>query len=115
MQEGGAIAEIPLHRETPMTRPEIRYYKDGPEFNTSKNMSHNKSSFNHIVHEAPAPDAVPRADARNTARMQKSSIHMFPNERDTDTFAAPAKRSAAAQNQFASSAQLYGTDAPRTA
>ena len=98
-----------------MTCPELRYYKDGPEFNTSKNMSHNKSSFNHIVHEAPAPDAVPRADAKNTARMQKSSIHMFPNERDTDTFAAPAKRSAAAQNQFASSSQLYGTDAGRPA
>ena len=81
-----------------MTKPEIRFYKDGPEFNTAKNVQHTKSTMNHIIHEAPAPDSVPRADEKTTARMQKSSIHMFPNERDTDTFNAPAKRSAAAQN-----------------
>ena len=61
-------------------------------------MQHTRSSFNHVVHEAPPPDTVPRADAKTTARMQKSSIQMFPNERDKDTFTAPSKRSAAAQN-----------------
>ena len=33
---------------------------------------------------------------------------MFPDQRDKDTFASPAKRSSAAQNQFSTSIQLYG-------
>ena len=40
---------------------------------------------------------------------------MFPNERDKDTFTSPAKRSAAASNQFATSDALYGTDPPKQA
>jgi hypothetical protein len=40
---------------------------------------------------------------------------MFPNERDNDTFTAPAKRSAAAQNQFSTSVALYGGGPARPA
>lgn len=40
---------------------------------------------------------------------------MFPNERDNDTFSAPAKRSAAAQNQFSTSDALYGNGPTRPA
>ena len=40
---------------------------------------------------------------------------MYPNERDGDTFASPAKRSNADKNLFATSDALYGTSPPRTA
>ena len=56
------------------------------------------STSNHIVHDAPKPDPHPRAEAKTTARMMKSNVQMFPNEKDKDTFSAPAKRSHAASN-----------------
>lgn len=40
--------------------------------------------------------------------MLKSNVQMYPKENDKDTFTGGAKRSAAAQNQFASSDILYG-------
>ena len=49
------------------------------------------------------------------ARMQKSSIQMFPDSRDNDTFSSPAKRSNAASNQFSTSIQLYGGQPQRSA
>ena len=55
-------------------------------------------SNNPIAHMAPAPDAIPRSDAKTTARMQKSSIQMFPNARDKDTFTSPSKKTRGAQN-----------------
>ena len=85
-----AAAALPVHRETPMTQPEARYYKES--FRTSKNVNHMQSS-NHIAHVAPTPDSHPRGDAMVHARMQKSSIQMFPDARDKDTFTSPAKRS----------------------
>jgi len=72
-------------------------------------------STNPIVHLAPAPDAHPRAEAKTHARMMKSNVQMFPNETDKDTFKSPSKKTRQGQNQFATSAALYGTDPPRTA
>ena len=72
-------------------------------------------SSNHIAHVAPKPDSYPRGDAMAHARMQKSSIQMFPDARDKDTFTSPAKRSNAAQNQFSTSIQLYGGQPQRSA
>ena len=95
-----------------MTQPEPRYYKE--TFPVNKNVAQTHST-NPIAHVMPDPDAHPRADAKTTARMMKSSIHMFPNEKDKDTFTSPAKRSNAAQSQFATSDKLYGTDPPRPA
>ena len=69
--------------------------------------------MNHIAHEAPAPDAHPRGDAKCHARYMKSSINMYPDQKDKDTFTSPAKRSAAASNQFSTSIQLYGAEPPR--
>ena len=80
-----------------MTKPEIRYYKDGQsggQYNAKKIVSH-MSSSNHIAHDAPAPVAHSRGEAKTTARMMTSSINN-PNMRDNDTFTAPAKRTAAA-------------------
>ena len=112
---GVGAPPVQKFRESPMTQPEIRYYKDGPEFRVNKNIREMHSGMNHIAHEAPAPEAHPRGQAKCNARMMTSSIGMFPNEKDKDTFVSPAKRSAAASNQFATSADLYGTDPPRPA
>ena len=106
------LAEIPKYRETPMTMPEARLYKE--DFRTTKNVQHMRSN-NPVAHMAPNPDAHPRAEAKTTARMMKSSIQMFPNEKDTDTFTSGAKRSAAASNQFATSDSLYGGKLDRSA
>ena len=90
-------AEVPKHRETPMTQPEARYYKE--TFRTTKNIAQvNLSGHNPIYHEAPAPSEVPRSDAKLTARMMKSNVQMYPKQVDADTFVTPAKRSNAAQN-----------------
>ena len=62
----------PKFRETPMTQPEPRYYKE--VFRTDKNIAQMRGTHNPIYHEAPAPDSHPRADANQTARMMKSSI-----------------------------------------
>lgn len=97
---------LPKFRETPMTRPEVRYYKE--VFRTDKNVAQTRSSINHIVHEAPPAQAHPRAENLQNARMMKSSFEMFPKEKDADTFKAPAKRSNAANSQFATSEKLYG-------
>ena len=94
------LNDIPKYRETPMTMPEARLYKEN--FRTTKNIQQMHSN-NPIAHMAPNPDNHPRGDAKTTARMMKSSIQMFPNEKDKDTFTSPAKRSAAASNQFATS------------
>ena len=91
-----------------MTRPEARYYKE--VFRTDKNVAQTRSTINHIIHEAPPAAAHPRAENLQTARMQKSSFEMFPKEKDTDTFNAPAKRSSAANSQFATSEKLYGAE-----
>ena len=40
---------------------------------------------------------------------------MYPTQKDKDTFTSPAKRSAAASNQFATSDALYGTEPARPA
>ena len=72
-----------------------------------------QGSGNPIYHEAPAPQNHPRAEAKQTARMMKSNIEMFPTQKDNDTFTSPAKRSAAASNQFATSEKLYGANPPR--
>merc|ERR1711990_459029 len=101
---------IPACRETPMTKPEARYYKE--VFNTNKNIREMHSGMNHIAHEAPAPDAHPRGDAKCHARYMKSSINMYPDAKDTDTFSSPAKKYAAASNQFATSEALYGAEPP---
>ena len=47
--------------------------------------------------------------------MMKSSVLMFPNEQDKDTFTAPAKRSDARRNQFMPSEALYGETQQRSA
>ena len=52
---------------------------------------------------------------KKAARMMKSSVQMYPTERDKDTFTAPAKKSNAAQSQFLQSDALYGTAPPRPA
>ena len=65
------------------------------------------ASNNPIYHLAPQPDPYPRADARTTARMMKSSVMMFPNEKDKDTFVTPAKRTTGS-NQFMTSDIVYG-------
>ena len=71
-------------------------------------------SVNTFAHVAPPSEAHPRGDAKQTARMMKSNFEMYPNQKDTDTFTSPAKRSAAASNQFSTSEQLYGGKAIRT-
>ena len=95
-----------------MTMPEARYYKE--VFRTTKDVQQTRSAFNHIAHEAPAPDAIPRADNKQTARMMKSNFQMYPDAKDTDTFTAPAKRSTA-PSQFQTSESIYGVDNPRPA
>ena len=95
-----AANDLPKFRETPMTQPEPRYYKE--VFRTDKNIQQMHSK-NPIAHTAPAPDAFPRAEAKTTARFMKSSIQMFPDQRDKDTFCSPAKRSNGAKNQFSTS------------
>ena len=44
--------------------------------------------------------------------MMTSSVQMFPDAKDSDSY-APAKRTAAAANQFSTSRQLYGDDLPK--
>lgn len=100
-------------RETPMTMPEMRYYKE--DFRPAVNIRDFTGSSALHKHTAPDPDAHPRADAKTTARMMKSNVMMFPNEKDKDTFTAPAKRSNAASNMFMQSDSLFGTDPPRQA
>ena len=73
-----------------MTQPEARYYKE--DFRPRVDIR-DFTSTAPIKHTAPNPDSHPRADAKCTARMMKSSVMMFPKERDTDTFTTPAKRS----------------------
>ena len=99
-------------RETPMTQPEPRYYKE--VFRPAVNIRDFKGQ-DPISHVAPDPDTNPRGDATQHARMMKSSVQMYPTERDKDTFTAPAKKSNAAQSQFLQSDALYGTAPPRPA
>ena len=66
-------ADIPRFRETPMTQPEARFYKE--EFRTTKNIAQvNCSGHNPIYHDAPAPDLHPRGDRKTTALFQKSNV-----------------------------------------
>ena len=88
-------------RETPMTMPEVRYYKE--DFRPSVNIRDFTGSSALHKHTAPDPDLHPRGDAKTEARMMKSNILMRPNEKDGDTFAAPAKRTKASHNMFATS------------
>ena len=81
-------------RESPLTKPEFRYYKE--VFNTGKNIR-DLHSTNHIAHEAPAPDLHPRGAAKTSNRMLDAQ---WANPNYTDAFSSPAKRSSAAQNQF---------------
>ena len=92
-----------------MTQPETRYYKE--DFRPAVNIRDFTSSAP-IKHTAPDPDAHPRADAKTHARMMKSNVQMFPNEKDKDTFTAPAKRSNA-QNMFVESSSLFSGAEPR--
>ena len=43
---------LPQYRETPMTQPEARYYKE--TYKRDKNIGHTRSQI-HIAHDAPAP------------------------------------------------------------
>ena len=92
-----AFDEPPKFRETPMTQPEARYYKE--TYRPAVNIR-DFTGTAPIKHTAPNPDAHPRADAKTTARMMKSSVMMFPNEKDKDTFTSPAKRSHPATSMF---------------
>ena len=56
------VDELPRYRETPMTQPEPRYYKE--VFRTDKNIAQMNSTTNPIVHDAPKPDPFPRAEAK---------------------------------------------------
>ena len=89
---------LPAYRETPMTQYEPRYYKE--VYRTNKNVAHTVSTVNPITHDAPLPATHPRAEAKQTARMMKSCVQMFPTQKDKDTFSAPSKRSIATSNQF---------------
>ena len=66
-----SVYDPPKFRETPMTQPEPRYYKE--VFRTDKNIAQ-MHSVNTFAHVAPDPDAHPRADAKQTARMMKSNF-----------------------------------------
>lgn len=70
------IDELPKYRETPMTQPEPRYYKE--VFRTDKNIAQMGSTTNPIRHDAPMPAADPRANVKQTARMMKSNFEMNP-------------------------------------
>ena len=94
-----AADAVPKYRESPMTKPEFRFYKE--TFPVGKNVAQTATSINPISHVAPDPEPHPRAEALSHARMQKSNAQMFPNQSDNDTFQGGAKRSAAASNQFA--------------
>ena len=94
-----AADAVPKYRESPMTKPEFRFYKE--TFPIGKNVAQTATSINPISHVAPDPEPHPRAEALSHARMQKSNAQMFPNQADNDTFQGGAKRSAAASNQFA--------------
>ena len=107
-------SEVPKCRETHMTRTEVRYYKEPSAFRPKVNIR-DFTSTAPIMHTAPNPDAHPRADAKTEARMMKSNVQMFPNEKDKDTFVATAKRSNAGQNMFMSSSALYGDAAAKPA
>ena len=63
--------EPPKYRESPMTQPEPRYYKE--TFRTNKNIAQ-MHSVNTFAHVAPAPESHPRGDAKQTARMMKSNF-----------------------------------------
>ena len=76
-----------------MTKSDARYYKE--DFRLDKNISQCKGG-NHIYHYADPPERPPNADAKCNAKMLKSNVQMFPNEKDKDTFTGGAKRSAAA-------------------
>ena len=88
-------SEVQKYRESPMTQPEARYYKESfrPAVNIRDFTSHAP-----IKHTAPNPDPHPRADVKTHARMMKSNVQMFPNEKDKDTFTSPAKRNRPGQN-----------------
>ena len=63
-----------------------------------------------ITHFADPPEWNPRGDKKTTARMMKSSIQMYPDKKDMDTFTAMGKRPNLAKNQFTTSAELLGND-----
>jgi len=65
-----AAASQPMCRESQMTKPEVRYYKE--TFPVNKNIAQMHSSNNPIVHVAEAPSAHPRGDAKTSNRMLKS-------------------------------------------
>ena len=62
-----AADEAPKYRETPMTKPEFRFYKE--TFPVAKNVSQTATSINPISHVAPDPEPHPRAEALSHARM----------------------------------------------
>ena len=66
-----SVYDVPKFRETPMTQPEPRYYKE--VFRTDKNIAQ-MHSVNTFAHVAPDPVSHPRADAKQTARMMKSNF-----------------------------------------
>ena len=96
-KQRSAAASQPMCRESPMTKPEFRYYKE--VFNTGKNIR-DLHSINHIAHEAPAPDPHPRGAAKTSNRGLDAQ---WTNPNYTDAFTSPAKKSSAAQNQFTTS------------
>ena len=92
------------YRESPMTAPEARFYKD--QIRTNKNIRDFQGT-DCISHVAPQPNALNNADHKRQARMLKSNIEMYPAQRDGDTFLSPAKKVNPARNQFAASTDLY--------
>ena len=66
-RRAAAAAEAPKYRETPMTKPEFRFYKE--TFPIAKNVSQTATSINPISHVAPDPEPHPRAEALSHARM----------------------------------------------
>ena len=96
-----------------MTMPEVRYYKE--DFRPSVNIRDFTGSTALHKHTAPDPDPHPRADAKTEARMMKSNVLMRPNEKDADTFTAPAKRTGAKGNMFMQSETLFGDEPARPA
>ena len=67
-------------------------------------------SMDIITHFADPPEWNPRGDKKTTARLMKSSIQMYPDKKDLDTFTAMGKRPNLAKNQFTTSAELLGSD-----
>ena len=102
--------ELPKYRETPMTQPEPRLYKE--VFRSGVKINHLHSE-NHFAHTAPQPEPHPRAEVIQRAAMMKPSTHMFPNETDKDTFVGGSKRTDPSKNQFATSSTLYGDEPER--